>query len=149
MKTNMQVLVLPAILLMLSCRTKPDTDQLLNKKAAVPKAFSWNPEGFKVINTAFNRKSHTTSTLYGKYQSGKETRILLTWQQEEDSHWLGARIPGKFLSAERLEIQKQASGITDTSYFRFQEGSSAVYKLASPDQERIQYICTLQPAITP
>ncbi|TDO23288.1 hypothetical protein [Pedobacter duraquae] len=149
MKTNMQLLLLPAILLMLSCRTKPDSDQSLNIKAAVPKAFSWNPEGFRVINTAFNRKAHTTSTLYGKYLPGKETRILLTWQQEEDSHWLGARIPGKFLSAERLEIQKPASGVTDTSYFRFQEGNSAVYKSAGTDKERIQYISTLQPAITP
>ena len=149
MKTTMQLLIMPAILLILSCRTKPDSGQLINEKAAVPKAFSWNPQGFKVINTTFNRKLGTTATLYGKYETGRETRVLLTWKQEEDPHWLGARIPGKFLSAEQLQVQKQDSNGADTTYVRFQDGGNSVNKSSNSDKERIQYILALQPAITP
>jgi hypothetical protein len=82
----------------------------------------------KVICSFINSKEHTMSTLYGndiavnfaRTHSGRDyprgtTLSLVTWNQKEDIHWFGAKIPGAIKSVEKVifgnEILANASPV--------------------------------------
>jgi hypothetical protein len=73
--------------------------------------------GWNVITSRIDESSKTMSTLYGNaaavqyarsssqraYPAGAELS-LVTWTQQEDSHWFGARIPRQVKSVELIHI---------------------------------------------
>ena len=90
---------------------------LFNGNAALPADLPNQPLQWRVI-TSYVDKSHSTmSTLYGNdaaiaqarsapplaYPPGAEL-ALVTWQQQEDRHWFGGRIPDKPLSIEYVTV---------------------------------------------
>ena len=108
---------------------------------------------------------HTTATLYGNdvaiqavrasANSPRETierlaypansvLALVTWEQRDDPHWFGARIPNTPSSVEFVEV-----GPT-TSYRRFAgTGLAEVHVTDVSASERMSFVASLAPAQLP
>lgn len=143
-----------------SCSTRTPVSQLENKEAAVPAAFNLSGSGLKVITSFINKKLGTTSTLYGNAlaltdatngQAGTrpgERFTLVTWQQQEDEHWFGARIPGKLQAVETLETAL-AGHATKVTYHQFKGKAMQTTQDTLHNAERINLILAQKPAVMP
>ncbi|HEY0297607.1 MAG TPA: cytochrome P460 family protein [Arachidicoccus sp.] len=106
-------------IVMWSCSSSNLTpvDKLYNKIASVNTHDSLpeNPLNWKIITFMLDRKQGTTATLYGndiavdyaRHRTVKNYPLgarlaLVTWKQQEDSNWFGARIPANILSVEMV-----------------------------------------------
>lgn len=118
---KIQHIVLLALTLCLFCscdRPKPDN---LNNEASILEAgdLKENPLLMGVITTSVNLNNKTMSTLYGnkiakdfanknrgtKYPVGS-LLYEVTWEQQPDSVWFGAKIPSKLISVEKIMFSK-------------------------------------------
>lgn len=159
MKTSIYILLSIATLLS-ACSSKPTGASLINNKASLPASFNFEALGLKVMSSSINKKQGTMATLYANAQGLKtaiagtnshipgEVFALITWKQQDDDHWFGAKIPGDLSSVELIKTTAAANH-TLISYQRF-EGKNLV---ASTDtlhqQDRIKYIFTQQPSVMP
>lgn len=101
----------------------------LNKSAALTANLPSNPMQDKVITSWIDRRDATMSTLYGNdiavqysrtsqqqdYPSGT-TLSLVTWTQQEDPRWFGARIPAKVKSVEYVMVKTGPDQRTSYTY---------------------------------
>ncbi len=84
-----------------------------NATAALPAALPNDPLQWRVITSSVDHQGHTMSTLYGNDAAIDHARVspqtpypagavlaLVTWNQQEDKHWFGGRIPGEVRSVE-------------------------------------------------
>ncbi|MEO3402360.1 hypothetical protein AAFN85_00555 [Mucilaginibacter sp. CAU 1740] len=144
-----------ALLLAACSNNKPV--KLFNTDAALPASPKYNLDGLKVITSFVNKTKGTASTLYGndaalksaidanKTTSADEVFTLVTWKQQEDDHWFGAKIPSTVQSVEVLKTS--TTGTLDYSRLEGKE-------LASPKDtlgqgERIAYILGQKPSVMP
>jgi hypothetical protein len=154
-------LLFPAIILLLSaCTDNNNNIQLLNNKAALPASFDFSKLGLRVMTTLINRKQTTTATLYandaaikGAVNGNKDIKdgevfALVTWKQQPDAHWFGARIPADFQSVELLKITGP-KGKESISYQSFMGKTLVLNTDTSQNQARIKYILAQQPAVMP
>lgn len=100
-----------------------------NKGALLPTNLPSNPLQDKVITSWIDRRDSTMSTLYGNdiavqysrtsqqqdYPSGS-TLSLVTWTQQEDPRWFGARIPAKVKSVEYVMVKSGPDQRTSYTY---------------------------------
>ena len=103
-----------ALLAIAGCTPRTSPRELINQKASLPEAFSISDLHQKVLTAMINKKGHTMSLLYGDAAAELALRstdparapefslTLVTWRQQDDVHWFGARIPGDLVSVERL-----------------------------------------------
>jgi hypothetical protein len=133
----------------------------LNEAASLPPSFDFSKLGLRVLATLVNRRQATTATLYGNdlarqtalggpgaAQPG-EVLALLTWQQQADPNWFGARIPGALQSLELLRTSAGAAGRPVVSYQCF-VGQHLVPKADTLHQRaRIAYLLAQKPAVLP
>lgn len=118
------------ILSVLGCSNPyPPVVAELNKSAVLPGDLPSNPMRDKVITSWIDRNDSTMSTLYGNdiavqyartsqqqdYPSGS-TLSLVTWTQQEDPRWFGARIPGMVKSVEYVVIKTSPDHRTSYIY---------------------------------
>ena len=132
-----------ALIALSSCQQHTNPDQLINNKASLPDSFKLSERNQKVITSFINKKDSTTSILYGTGTS----RTLVTWRQQDDPHWFGARIPGDLISVETLEIGKNKPDLPNYEKYI----GKTLVKLADTNgrQERIYFILAQKPSITP
>jgi Cytochrome P460 len=111
-------LVVGALMLAMVCgcgRKKIADEDLYNVQAAVPAGLPYPVMEWKAIATVVDRGSGTTGTLFGNDAAVSAARAgvaypsgavlgLVTWRQREDPHWFGARIPGRVVSVEFVEV---------------------------------------------
>src|ERR1700752_4404227 len=64
MKTNYIILAVMALVIS-ACTNRKPSEELLNKKAAIPASFNFSKAGLKVITSSINKKNKTMCTLYG------------------------------------------------------------------------------------
>ncbi|MDR3680618.1 MAG: hypothetical protein P4L41_11690 [Flavipsychrobacter sp.] len=137
-----------------------DKVSLINDQAALPATFKFDTLGLKVMASFANKKYGTMSVLYAngegisnaikgdKKHSAGEVRALVTWGQQDDPSWFGARIPGSLKSVELVKISTNTTGLI-TAYAKY----SGKNLLAAPDtlgqEARIKYILDQQPSIMP
>ncbi|MEO6816794.1 MAG: cytochrome P460 family protein [Edaphobacter sp.] len=100
-----------------------------NQSAVLPGNLPSNPMQDKVITSWIDRNDSTMSTLYGNdiavqysrtsqqqdYPSGS-TLSLVTWAQQDDPRWFGAKIPAKVKSVEYVTIKTSADHHTSYTY---------------------------------
>jgi hypothetical protein len=154
-------LLFPALILSLSaCSGHKDPQESVNKEASLPASFNFSKLGLKVISSSVNQKNSTMSTLYGNDLALKvaktgsavqpdEVLAMITWKQQEDKRWFGAKIPGQIVS---LEMLKTTRGITTESiidYQRFEGSKLALKKDTAGDAESINYIFAQKPSVMP
>lgn len=125
-------------------------------------AFPAGSPPLKVLTTVIDKKTNTTAVLYGNTIAATRARshntgeyptgsvlTLVTWQQAEDAHWFGARIPGKALYTEELQFTGNAKQpiIYHTYKANTRENMPAHVQPAAA--QRIQYIIHLKAAVMP
>ena len=104
------------VLMVCGCSGKKIADaDLYNVQAALGAGLPHLVTEWKAITTVVDRGAGTTGTLFGNdaavaaarggvaYPAGAVLG-LVTWQQREDPHWFGARIPGQVVSVEFVEV---------------------------------------------
>jgi hypothetical protein len=157
---NLIYVLFAGMLLLSACEDGDSKIQLMNDKAALPASFKFDSLGLKVMSSFINKKAATMSVLYAnplalnnaiignKKHAAGEVMALVTWKQQADDHWFGAKIPANFQS---VEMVKTIATTTGTSTFY----NSYVGKnlLADPDtshkQDRIKYVFDQQPSVMP
>lgn len=154
------IIIISALLGLSSCKQHTSPDQLLNSKASLPGSFRLSELHQTVITSFMNKKDSTMSILYGNElglgDAGKELRYsapnasftLVTWHQQADPHWFGARIPGELISAETLTTGN--SDNDELAKYQKYAGKNLV-KLAdtSGRAARIHFILAQKPSIIP
>jgi hypothetical protein len=160
MKTS-PILFAAFVLILSACNNRKPAQELLNKKAAIPASFNFSKAGLKVITSSINKKEQTMSTLYGNdlalktaisgstnYPPG-ENLTLVTWKQQDDDRWFGARIPGDLLSVEVVKTVTSNTGNAIVSYQKFSGHELTPASDIPNQQERIKYIFAQKPSVMP
>ena len=110
------VVGLMMLVAMCGCGRKKIADEdLYNVQARVEAGLPYPVMEWKAITTVVDRGAGTTATLFGNDAAVSAARAgmaypagavlgLVTWQQREDPHWFGARIPGRVVSVEFAEV---------------------------------------------
>jgi hypothetical protein len=91
---------------------------------------------WKAITAVVDRGAGTTATLFGNDAAVSAARAgmaypagavlgLVTWQQREDPHWFGARIPGRVVSVEFVEVGSRRDRLFVATPWRESAGTSA------------------------
>lgn len=130
-----------------------------NEAASLPPAFEFDKLGLRVLSTFVNRRQATTATLYGNdlaRQAGLagtaqpgEVLALVTWRQQADPNWFGARIPGALQTLELLRVDPGGAGHAAATYQCF-TGKDLVLKADTVHQQaRITYLLAQKPAVMP
>jgi Cytochrome P460 len=123
----MRLRVIGCVLVLVVCgcgRKKIADADLYNVQAAVGAGLPYPVMEWKAITTVVDRGAGTTGTLFGNDAAVNAARAgvaypagavlgLVTWQQREDPHWFGARIPGSALSVEFVEV---GSSVVDREF---------------------------------
>jgi len=123
-----------------------------------------NPLQWKVITSTIDKKNSTMSTLYGndlavsyartharhEYPAG--TRLsLVTWTQQEDPRWFGAKIPNQVQSVEFVSVVVTVDGRQSFSYQKYEgtplKNVSSQEKAAATAREA--YLLSLRAAVMP
>jgi hypothetical protein len=134
----------------------------LNDEANLPQKLQFNQLGLKVITSMINKKETTMSTLYGngpalKYtQSKKNSTVgdmvfaLVTWKQQDDERWFGAKIPGKFQSVEMITLKASENEIQ--TLYKIYKGKDENGKWQNDpltSKARIKYILAQTASVMP
>jgi hypothetical protein len=160
---NLTYILLTGIVVMLSACAN-NNDKLnagaLNTKASLPASLNFTSLGYKVITSSINKKLGTMSTLYGNKQAlataiagtsdvkvGEEF-ALITWKQQDDDRWFGAKIPGDLQSVETIKTADTGTGIA-VNYKCFDGQALAPHTDTLKNAERIKYIFAQQPSVMP
>jgi hypothetical protein len=113
---KMRVIGCVLVLMVCGCGRKKIADaDLYDVQAAVPAGLPYPVMEWKAITTVVDRGAGTTGTLFGNDAAVSAARAgvaypagavlgLVTWQQRDDPHWFGARIPGSVVSVEFVEV---------------------------------------------
>jgi hypothetical protein len=132
----------------------------LNTKASLPASLNFTSLGYKVITSSINKKLGTMSTLYGNKQAlanaiagnddvkAGEEFALITWKQQDDDRWFGAKIPGDLQSVETIKAIANGSRVT-VSYKCFDGKALIANTDTIKNAERIKYIFAQQPSVMP
>jgi hypothetical protein len=133
----------------------------LNEAASLPTSFDFSKLGLRVLASSVNRRQATMATLYGNdlarqaalggnatAQPG-EVLALVTWRQQADPNWFGARIPGKLQSVELLRTEPGSTGHPAVTYQCFTGKDLALQADTLHQQERIAYLLAQKPAVMP
>jgi hypothetical protein len=144
----------------------------LNQGILLPNGISINPLDWKVVSSSVNSRKGTMSTLFGNDAALKSARTgtgqgyspgselsLVTWNQKEDTHWFGARIPGSIQSVEWIRFGDAAGGKPSPHYQKYEDGSLVKYEGNSldkkagddpqPIRDRIAFILGLRASVMP
>ncbi|QEM11718.1 hypothetical protein [Mucilaginibacter rubeus] len=147
-----------ALLILAGCDRQTAPEQLINQKASLPASFKLSDLHEQVITSFMNRKDSTMSVLYGNKEAAARAGrsdvpdrnglsfTLITWRQQEDPHWFGARIPGDLLSVEQLKV---GSGDGAISYDRFSGTGLNRSSDTSGRSARIHFILAQKASVIP
>lgn len=124
----------------------------------------FNPLHWNVITSSIDKRASTMSVLYGNDVAVRYARsnsqhdypvgavlALVTWAQEEDVRWFGARIPGQVKSVEFVRVASGSNNQPAHSYENY-AGSPLARTSASEDvapENRAAYLLSLRAAVMP
>jgi hypothetical protein len=135
----------------------------LNARAVLTGELPSNPLTWSVITCGASPQSATMWTLFGNDEAVQYSRknangkypvgsalSLVTWRQQEDGHWFGARMPAEPTSVEFVSAQASADGNPSYSYRAFQ--GSPLKEISTPKdkaEDRIAYLISPRAAVMP
>ena len=110
-------------------------DELINHKASPRGDLPFNPLQWRVISSSVNTRDSTMSVLYGNDIAVRHARTdprqpypagsiisLVTWAEEEDPHWFGAKTPGEVKSVE-FGAAGESQALTPAYSYQIYEGA--------------------------
>ena len=108
---------------------KPALTASVNESASLVAGLPANPLQWRIISSSLNPNDSTMATLYGNDVAVDYARShaehdypensvisLVTWSQQEDERWYGAKIPGAPKSVEFLFVKVGSDGKPSYSY---------------------------------
>jgi hypothetical protein len=119
MKNSTILYLIVLVFFLYSCIYNPRVNKLINTKESIPSSFDFIHSDLNALATFINKKERTMSMLYGNSLAMKtakedenkihdgEVLALVTWQQQFDDHWYGAKIPGNIQSIEVTKSLRQ------------------------------------------
>jgi hypothetical protein len=145
-----------AAIMLTACTSDTNNSALVNDAASLPSSFNFGKMRFKVIASSINKKLGTMSTLYGNEPALRaagrdsatagEVFALVTWKQQADDHWFGAKIPADLLSVEYVKTGETGNSI---GYQKFAGKNLVLSTDTSNSQARIKYITDQKPSVMP
>jgi hypothetical protein len=155
------IIALGALLALSACSQNQVPAGQLNEAASLPTAFNFSKLGLRVLTSVINQRQGTTATLYGNDRARQAARLgaggaqpgqvlaLLTWRQQPDPNWFGARIPGALQSLELLRTRAGTAGRPVLSYQCFVGKALTLKADTLHQQARIAYLLAQKPAVLP
>jgi hypothetical protein len=152
-----------AIILVGCSMTNPRVVTTLNSAAALTATETGDPLHWRVITSGVRPRNSTMFTLFGNDAAIQYSRTnaahdyptgsalaLVTWRQQEDSRWFGARIPSQVKSVEVVEVRTSGSGQSVNTY-RVWEGTplQETTSLKGQGDSRASYLVSLRAAVMP
>jgi hypothetical protein len=133
-----------------------------NQSASLVGQLPANPLHWKVITSTIDEADSTMATLYGndiavQYVRAHSTHdypggsviSLVTWTQQEDPRWFGARIPATVKSVEFVAVGTAADGGTSYSYTKYEGSPPKMSPGPVTGNERIAYLLSQRAAVMP
>jgi hypothetical protein len=144
-------------------------EEIVNNHAAeLPASLPYQPLGWNALTMYVDRNAHTTSTLYGNEaavqfmiarnsgRGGTHGSIILpagavlalvSWEQRDDPHWFGARIPDAPKTVEFVQLSVSGKA---NDYISF-SGAGLVKDRADAvaSAQRMTFVLGLTPAVLP
>lgn len=147
-----------------SCGGARGVSPSINYRATLNGSLPWNPLQWNVITSSADRRAATMSVLYGNDAAVRYARsnsqqaypagsilALVTWTQQNDVHWFGARIPGAAKSVEFVSVNVEGNDRV-AYYYRTFEGSplqqTSAWNGSSPEG-RAAYLLSLRASVLP
>jgi len=146
---------------------KVNRDEIVNNAAAaLPPNLPYQPLGWNAITMYVNPKTRATATLYGNGSAMSSVRskgpassgaaelgyangavlALVTWNQRQDPHWFGGRIPERIQAIEFVEVSSAGA----KNYSRYDAAGKAVDHAGTGSAlERTKLILGLAPVQLP
>jgi hypothetical protein len=141
----------------------PAVQTKFNQEASLPGGLPANPMQGKVITSWVDHKNATMSTLYGndaavhsarsksqrQYPAGSMLS-LVTWRQQEDPRWFGARPPATPVSVEFLTVDAAAGNLS----YEYESYAGVPWKRTSTEEgptpgQRAAFLLAQQAAVMP
>lgn len=134
-----------------------------NATSVLPAGLPHQPLQWRVITSSIDHTHGTMSTLYGNDTAINHARTssqqpypagavlaLVTWEQQDDKHWFGGRIPAKVQSVEFVSFSAPAPNASPAAYESW-TGSPLKKAEANPtsDSARIDAIAGVRAAVMP
>jgi len=134
-----------------------------NDEAALTGDLPVNPLRWGVITCGANPQESTMSTLFGNDIAVRHSRTdsaggyppgavlsFVTWQQQEDGRWFGAKMPARLKSVEFVEFSSSEEGHSTVRY-RLYSGYPLkdVASLEGPTDARVAHLVSLRAAVMP
>ena len=133
-----------------------------NATAALPADLPYPVLTWNVITSSVDKANGTMSTLYGNDAAVQHARTaprtpyppgailaLVTWNEQEDKHWYGGRIPGRLYAVEFLSFSASAPNQSPVAYECWRGSPLKNATPDSPDLARIDLITSLHAAVMP
>jgi hypothetical protein len=135
----------------------------LNAAASLPASFDFEAQGLHVVSSLINKKQGTMSTLYGNaagrahataapagaYPAGL-VLALVTWRQQPDPRWYGAKIPANLQTVELVKtVPAAASPAVRYQLFRGPDLQPATPADTLQQSQRAAYILAQQASVIP
>lgn len=130
MKPSMLLVFIVAALISIGCsqrRTEPV--KLINHKASLPETLPHDPFKWRVISASVKTQDATMSTLLGNDLAVMHARTnpnqpypagsilsLVTWSQQEDARWFGAKVPDDLKSVEFVTVVQSSDSKPSYTY---------------------------------
>jgi len=145
------------LLVAMGCKQQNNHAGELNDAAGLPEQLHFNQLNLKVITSMSSKKEATMSTLYGndlalKYARSKADSTvgglvfaLVSWKQQDDERWFGAKIPGQFQSVEM--VTTKANGNTVQTSYKTYKDKWQTDPLT--EKARIKYILAQKASVMP
>lgn len=147
-----------------SCGGSSAVTSSINERAALTGSLPYNPLQWNVITSSIDKPGSTMSTLYGNDVAARYARSqsqqnyppgsvlsLVTWTQQEDIHWFGAKIPGQVKSVEFVSVTAGPGSQIAYSYEDYE--GSPLQKASSPVDRspgsRAAYLLSRRAAVMP
>ena len=141
--------------------THASASDYFNRTATLSPDLPYQPLAWWVIASSVDKAAATMSTLYGNDIAVEHARMspqgaypagailsLVTWRQQDDAHWFGARIPGPAQSVEYVTALTPAGGQPSYAYDRY-EGMPLKKVAAQEMQTRVQAIVSQRASVMP
>jgi hypothetical protein len=135
----------------------------INQSASLTGQLPWNPLQGRVITSLMDNRASTMSTLYGNDFAVRFARSggrdyppgsvlsLVTWTEQEDDRWYGAKIPAQVKSVEFVSVSAGPNNQAAYSYERY-EGSPMTRTSAADGRTpavRAAYLLSLRASVMP
>jgi hypothetical protein len=147
-----------------SCSAPGVVTASINEAAALDGQLPRNPLQWNAITAVIDKRTASMGILYGNdiavkcarsnsqhdYPAGSVVS-LVTWAEQEDPRWFGARIPARVKSVEFVSINGTPANQTSPSYERYEGSPLARASMANAEfnHGRTEYLLSLRAAVMP